>query len=115
MQIIKDRPEGFLVISGDDTLTMPLMSLGMDGVIGVIPNAYPKEFSDMIRACLRNDYDEARRIHYSLLDVIGLIYAEGNPVGIKALMEIKGHCANVLRLPLVPATEALYNKLLLHK
>jgi 4-hydroxy-tetrahydrodipicolinate synthase len=115
MQIVKGKPEHFLVISGDDCLTLPLMSIGFDGVISVIANALPKEFSDMIRACRRGDFEEARRIHYSLIDVTNLIYLEGNPVGIKALMEIKGMCANEIRLPLVKASDTLYNKLLLYK
>ena len=115
MQIIKGKPEHFLVISGDDCLTLPLMSVGFDGVISVIANALPKEFSEMIRACRRGGFEEARRIHYDIIDVTTLIYAEGNPVGIKALMEIKGMCANEIRLPLVKASDSLYNKLLLYK
>jgi len=97
MRIIKDKPEDFLVISGDDNYTLPYMSIGMDGVISVVANAYPKEFSDMVRATLKGDYEKAREIHYSLLDVMNAIFAEGNPGGIKALMEIQGICKCLLQ------------------
>jgi len=89
MRILKDKPEDFLVISGDDALTLPFMSMGMDGVISVLANAYPKEFSDMTRAALRGDYENARELHYKLFNIIQLIYAEGSPAGIKTLLEIK--------------------------
>jgi 4-hydroxy-tetrahydrodipicolinate synthase len=115
MQIIKNKPADFLVISGDDAITLPLMAAGMDGVISVIANAYPKEFSDMVRACLRGNFEEARKLHYDLLDVTNLIFAEGNPGGIKALMEIKGIIKNELRLPLYKISDALYKKLEAYK
>lgn len=111
MRIIKDKPEDFLVISGDDALTLPFMSMGMDGVISVLANAYPKEFSDMTRACLRGDYDTARELHYKLFNLIQLIYAEGSPAGIKALLEMKGVSKNIVRLPLYKISETLYNKI----
>lgn len=111
MKIISDKPEDFLVISGDDLLALPYLGIGMDGVISVIGNAYPKEFSDMIRAGLKGDFEEARKIHYQLFDLMELIFAEGNPGGIKALLEIKGMCQNVLRLPLYKISEVLYNKI----
>jgi 4-hydroxy-tetrahydrodipicolinate synthase len=111
MRIIKDKPEDFLVISGDDNYTLPYMSIGMDGVISVVANAYPKEFSDMVRATLKGDYEKAREIHYSLLDVMNAIFAEGNPGGIKALMEIQGICKNVVRMPLARVSDDLYKKL----
>ncbi len=111
MRIIKDKPEDFLVISGDDALTLPFMSMGMDGVISVLANAYPKEFSDMTRATLRGDYETARELHYKLFNLIQLIYAEGSPAGIKALLEIKGICKSILRLPIYKVSDALYNKI----
>jgi len=111
MRIIKDKPDDFLVISGDDALTLPFMSMGMDGVISVLANAYPKEFSDMTRATLRGDYETARELHYKLFNLIQLIYAEGSPAGIKALLEIKGICKSILRLPIYKVSDALYNKI----
>ncbi len=111
MRIIKEKPEDFLVISGDDNYTLPYMSIGMDGVISVVANAYPKEFSDMVRSCLKGDYEKAREIHYSVLDVMNAIFAEGNPAGIKALMEIQGICKNIVRMPLATISENLYLKL----
>jgi 4-hydroxy-tetrahydrodipicolinate synthase len=111
MRIIKDKPEDFLVISGDDNMTLPFLSIGMDGVISVIANAYPKEFSDMVRYGLKGNFEEARNIHYNLFNIVQLIFSEGNPGGVKALMEIKGLCKNVLRLPLYPISNSLYQKI----
>ena len=111
MEIIDGKQEGFAVISGDDPVTLPFISLGMSGVISVIANAYPRKFSDMVRSCLAGNFEEARKPHYELLKVTELIFAEGNPGGIKALMEIKGLCSNVLRLPLYKVSEGLYRKL----
>ncbi len=110
-RIIKDKPEGFLVLSGDDALTLPFMAIGGDGVISVIANAYPAEFSKMVRYCLDNNYEKAREIHHNLLEVIEAIYADGSPSGIKALMEIKGLAKNNLRLPLVKVNKGIYNQL----
>jgi len=111
MMIIRDKPEGFLVISGDDVITLPLISMGMDGVISVIANAYPLEFSNMVRAALKGDIKEAAKLHYQLLAVMQHIYLEGNPAGIKALLHTKGFSENILRLPLCPVSEGLYGKL----
>jgi len=111
MRILKDKPEGFLVISGDDALTLPFLSMGMDGVISVLANALPKEFSDMTRAGLRGDYETARHLHYKLFNIVQLIYAEGSPAGIKALLEMKGLCRNVVRLPLYRISDMLYKKI----
>ena len=111
MRIIKDKPADFLVISGDDALTLPFMSMGMDGVISVLANAYPKEFSDMTRACLRGDNDTARELHYKLFNLIQLIYAEGSPAGIKAVLEMKGVSKNIVRLPLFKISDTLYHKI----
>jgi 4-hydroxy-tetrahydrodipicolinate synthase len=111
MRIIKDKPADFLVISGDDAIALPYLSMGMDGVISVIANAYPKEVSDMIRSGLKGNFEEAARIHYSLFNVLQLIFSEGSPGGIKALMEIKVQCKNVVRLPLYKVSDFLYNKI----
>ncbi len=110
-RIIKDRPEDFLVISGNDELTLPFMALGGDGVISVIANAFPKEFSTMVRLCLENKYRQAREIHLQLMDIIQAIYADGSPSGIKAVLHLKGLCKNALRLPLVKVNKALANQM----
>ncbi len=109
MEIIKNKPKNFLVISGDDVLTLPIMSLGGDGVISVISNAYPKEFSKMISLCLDGKFAEAKTIHYKLLDIINAIFMEGSPAGIKAVLEIMKLTSNNLRLPLMPVGKTTYN------
>ena len=111
MDIIRKRPEGFSVLSGDDALTYPLMALGADGVISVVANAYPAVFSAMVRLIQKEKYDEALAIHYSLLDFITLLFADGNPAGIKAALSIMGECKNVLRLPLVKVNRNVYKGL----
>ncbi|TVQ88907.1 MAG: 4-hydroxy-tetrahydrodipicolinate synthase [Bacteroidetes bacterium] len=110
-RIISGKPENFLVISGDDALTLPFMAIGGDGVISVIANAFPAEFSDMVRYCLENNYEKAREIHFKLFDIIETIYSDGSPSGVKALLEIKGLAKNNLRLPLVKVNKAVYNQL----
>lgn len=111
MRIVNDTSEDFLVISGDDLLTLPFLSIGMDGAISVIGNAYPKEFSDMVRAGLKGNFEECRRLHYRLLNLMQLLSAEGNPGGIKALMEILGICKNELHLPLYKVSDLLYSRI----
>ncbi len=111
MQLLKRRPENFLVISGDDPLTLPLLGCGADGVISVIGNAYPAQFSEMVHAGLRGDFETARRLNDLLLDVHPCLYAEGNPAGIKAALEILGFCGRQVRLPLVPLSETTKTKL----
>ncbi len=111
MSIIKNKHTGFKVISGDDALTFSLIALGGAGVISVIANAFPAEFSSMVRLTLNNKLEEARKIHYSLLPVIDAIFSEGSPAGIKAVMDILGFSKNYLRLPLVPVSNDLYKKL----
>jgi 4-hydroxy-tetrahydrodipicolinate synthase len=112
MQIIKNRPEGFLVLSGDDALTLPLMGAGMDGVISVIANAYPADFSDMTRAALAGDFETARKLHYKLLDLSITIFADGSPGGIKEILQYMNICGTHVRLPLAPVGEDTKNKLL---
>ncbi|NQV53887.1 MAG: 4-hydroxy-tetrahydrodipicolinate synthase [Flavobacteriales bacterium] len=109
--IIKRKPKGFLVLSGDDPLLVPHMALGGDGIISVIANAFPKQFSDIARACKAGDYDKARRLHYLLVDFIYLLFQEGNPGGIKAALQILGITQQYLRLPLVQVGSELYRKL----
>jgi len=110
-QLIKDKPDDFLIISGDDDLVLGAVLAGGSGVISVIGQAYPKEFSDMIRLGLEGEAKKAFAIHYQLMDAIGLIFSENNPAGIKALLELKGICKDSVRLPLVPATQDLKNKM----
>jgi len=112
MNIIKNKPEHFTVLSGDDALTLPILAAGGDGVISVVANAYPKTFSDMVSQMVNGgDRYAALRNHYQLLDVISALFEDGNPAGIKALLEIKGILKNNLRLPLVKANRQVYNKL----
>ena len=110
--LMKHRPtEDFLVISGDDQITLGMIGCGGDGVISVIANSHPKEWSDMTRAALRGDYATARRLNDLLHDVHPHLYVEGNPVGIKAACHALGLCENALRLPLVPMSKGHFEKL----
>ena len=111
MEILRRRPNGFRVISGDDALTYPMIALGADGVISVIANALPKETSDMVRFALKGDFKKALPLHNRLLPLMNAIFEEGNPTGVKALLEIEGLITNILRLPLVKASKPLTNKL----
>lgn len=111
MGIIKGKPEDFLVISGDDGLTLPLVAAGADGVISVVANAFPKEYSEMVRLCLKGSFDKARDLHYLLSDLIPLLFIEGSPPGIKAVMNILGICDDPVRPPLVSVSKSLFNKL----
>jgi 4-hydroxy-tetrahydrodipicolinate synthase len=108
MEIIKNKPEGFNVISGDDNLTYPMMSLGAIGVISVVGQAYPKQFSNMVRLCLSGDLKQARQIHYSLYDFVNYLFMDGSPGGIKAALNVMGLCEEYQRLPLVPVGRPVY-------
>jgi 4-hydroxy-tetrahydrodipicolinate synthase len=101
--IIKNKPSHFDVISGDDGITFPLITLGAVGVISVIGNALPKEFSRMVRLALNGDYKNALEIHHKFTELFGLLFVDGNPAGVKAMLNIMGLIENQLRLPLVPA------------
>lgn len=101
--IIKNKPEHFDVISGDDGITFPLITLGAVGVISVIGNALPKEFSKMVRLALQGDYPAARHIHHRFTELFKLLFVDGNPAGVKAMLNSMGLIENELRLPLVPA------------
>lgn len=111
MQILRDKPEHFQVISGDDALTCPMVALGASGVISVIANALPKEMSTMVHLALKGDMKKALPLHYRMLPLMNAIFDEGNPTGIKSLMETQGQLSNVLRMPLVKASKTLSNKL----
>ena len=101
-EIIKNKPEGFDVISGDDALTFPMIACGAAGVISVIGNALPKEFSRMIRLEMKGEIESARKIHHKFTDLFNLLFVDGNPAGVKAMLHEMGMIENVLRLPLVP-------------
>ncbi len=111
MHIMKYRPKHFLVLSGDDPLTLPLIGAGADGVISVIANAFPVEFSSMTRAALAGDFAAARILNNQLLDLHKWLYVDGNPCGIKAVMEILHICDATVRLPLVKVSDAVNQRL----
>lgn len=109
--IIKNKPEHFSVISGDDGITYSLITLGAIGVISVIGNAFPREFSRMVHLALNGDYSQALSIHHHFAELIKLLFVEGNPAGVKSMMAAMGLIENELRLPLVPTTIATYEKI----
>lgn len=111
MEIAKNRPEGFLVISGDDNLTLPMMSFGCDGVISVVGQAVPKEFSGMVRAALAGDFVLASELHFKCMDLTNLLFEENNPAGIKAALKAINICEEDLRLPNVPVNRNLAERL----
>lgn len=111
LELIKNKPKDFLVISGDDDLALGVVLAGGAGVISVIGQAFPKEFSEMIRLGLKGDAKQAYTLHYKLMDVIGYIFEENNPAGIKAVFEALNLCADTVRLPVVPATGELKEKI----
>ncbi len=111
MQILRNKPEKFAVISGDDSLTFPMIALGASGVISVMANALPKEMSQMVKFALKGDVKKALPLHNRMLPLMNAIFEEGNPSGIKALLEIEGFIGNTLRMPLVKVSKPLYNKL----
>lgn len=112
MHIIRDAPEGFMVLSGDDGFTLPFISMGMQGVISVVANAFPKEFSDMVRLSLDDKYPGARLLHYKLLDFTDLIFKEGSPSGVKVALKHLNICGNTVRLPLWKVSDGLEKKII---
>ncbi len=110
-EIIKNKPTNFMVISGDDGITFPLITLGAVGVISVIGNAFPKEFSRMVRLATRGDLSGARQIHYRFTELIELLFVDGNPAGVKSMLSVMGMINNKLRLPLVPTTITTHEKI----
>ena len=111
MELIRIKPIDFTVISGDDGLTMPLISTGVEGVISVLANAYPKQWSDMVRYALKFEFDKAAPIHYKFLPEIDNMFAEGNPAGVKAYLNQLGIVKNELRLPMVPVSDRLMERI----
>ena len=111
MKIIKNKPKDFLVISGDDVLALPIIACGGDGVISVFANAYPKDFSEMVRQALDGNFDKAKKLHYKMLDLMHAIFVDGNPSGVKGLLSLMGSCSEFVRLPLLPVSKSTMNRL----
>lgn len=110
MQILRDMPKDFLLVSGDDALALPQLACGMHGVISVAANAFPAEFSNMVRACLKNDFAAAKNINDKLLYAYDLMFSENNPAGVKAFMTEQGLISNEVRLPVVPLSAGVHAK-----
>lgn len=110
-EIIKYKPADFMVISGDDGITLPMMALGAEGVISVVANAYPKGFSDMTRFCLAGKFSEAQKLHYQYTDIIISMFAEGSPSGVKAYLSEMGLCQNTFRLPVWSVSAKLHERI----
>jgi len=111
MQLAKLCPKGFLLISGDDALTLPLMACGFDGVISVLSNAYPGPFSKVVNLALKGDFAKACEIHLTLIDIIDTLFEEGSPAGVKAYLTLQNRVKNVVRLPLVPVSDEIFKKI----
>ena len=111
MQILRDKPEDFLVVSGDDALALPQIACGMEGVISVAANCFPKEFSTMVRLSLKEDFSEAKKLNDKLIEGYDLLFVENNPAGVKAFLVEMGLIGNFLRLPLTPLSDPLMEKL----
>ena len=110
MEILRNRPEDFLVVSGDDALALPQLACGMDGVISVVANSFPKKFSDMVNYCLQQDFISAKKINDSLIDAYHIMFAENNPAGVKAFLHEMKMLENVVRLPVVPLSDPLHRE-----
>lgn len=111
MELIRLRPEGFGILSGDDAITMPLIAAGADGVISVVANAFPEKFSKMVHASQTGDLTNARKEHYDLLSVTKMFFEEGNPGGVKVAMNVRGIMEENMRLPLVPVSDGLRERI----
>ncbi|HPT12959.1 MAG TPA: 4-hydroxy-tetrahydrodipicolinate synthase [Bacteroidales bacterium] len=107
MKILKDKPENFLVISGNDLDAMPVIASGGSGLISVLANAYPADWSEMVNQSLKSNFKVARELHYKYLEMIDLLFTDGSPSGVKAIMNNMGLCQNILRLPLVPVNRSV--------
>lgn len=105
--ILRDRPEGFAFISGDDNSTLPIIAMGGDGVISVAANAFPEKFCDMVHYAMDGDFKTAANLHLQLTEATDLLFKEGNPTGVKAALYLKGIVENYLRLPLIPSSQEL--------
>jgi len=111
MKIIKDKPENFLVISGDDMLTIPVVAAGGSGVISVLANAFPVQCSELVSQALKNNFKSAREIQFRFLEIIELLFTEGNPSGVKEMLSLMNICHNNVRLPLVPVSRTMHTRI----
>jgi 4-hydroxy-tetrahydrodipicolinate synthase len=111
IEILRERPSDFLVVSGDDDLVMPELACGIDGVISVAANCFPKEFGDMVRSGLKQDFVSAKKINDTLLEVYNLLFVENNPAGVKAFLYELGLIENILRLPMVPLSNPVHQQI----
>lgn len=110
-RLIKYKPDDFMVISGDDGITLPMIALGAEGVISVVANAFPQDFSDMVRYALKGKLKEAQTLHYRYMDIINSLFTEGSPSGVKAYLSEMGLCKNSFRLPVYPVSEKHMEKI----
>lgn len=110
MHILKNKPDDFLVVSGDDHIALPLIACGADGVISVAANCFPMDFSDMVRFSLKNDFEKAQKLNHKLLEGYDLLFVENNPAGVKAFLHEMKLIENALRLPLVPLSAVFHQK-----
>lgn len=111
-QIMRDKPEGFLLISGDDPVTLPMMAMGAVGVISVIGNALPKQLSAMVRTCLNGDFKGAQKVHSSLVEFTRLMFVDGSPAGVKTALKALGVCGDTVRLPLVQVSDEVAQQII---
>ncbi len=109
--IIKNKPADFMVISGDDPITLHMIAAGAEGLISVVANAYPAEYSEMVRLCLKGNFTEAQTLHYKYTDIIASMFAEGSPSGVKAYLSEMGHCQDTFRLPVWPVSDKHHSKI----
>jgi 4-hydroxy-tetrahydrodipicolinate synthase len=110
-QLIKSKPADFMVISGDDPITLHMIAAGAEGLISVVANAYPLEYSEMVRLCLAGKFAEAQKLHYKYIDIIASMFTEGSPSGVKAYLSEMGLCKNTFRLPVWPVSEQHHTKI----
>ena len=111
LELLQNKPDNFSVLSGDDDLVIAQMAIGMEGIISVAANCFTKEMTDVVNLALVSKFDKARKAHYKILTGINLLFAEGNPAGVKAVLKQMGLCENILRLPLAPVSEATGKKI----
>jgi 4-hydroxy-tetrahydrodipicolinate synthase len=110
-QIIKNKPASFMVISGDDNLTLPMIAMGAEGVTSVVANAFPEDYANMVRLCLAGDFTGAQSLHYKYTDIVNALFEEGSPSGIKAILSQMQLCQNTFRLPVVGVSESHARKI----
>ncbi|MCD6062367.1 MAG: 4-hydroxy-tetrahydrodipicolinate synthase [Flavipsychrobacter sp.] len=111
MELVQGKPEHFAVLSGDDDLVLPQIAIGMEGVISVAANCFTQDFTGMVNNALNGKFEEARKLHYKLLEGIHLLFTEGNPAGVKCVLSMQGICQEQMRLPIVPVSEATSQKI----